>query len=102
VPRKLCELAQVPGEQAEVQEREEGDAGPCGGDHRLRGGATGGPGGHDVLEDRHRLARMRHPEHQVEEEGDGDAAGAEGGEEVERRVTLAEIVRQVNGHDGLR
>ena len=36
----------------------------------------------DVLEHRDRLAGMRHPEHQVHEEGDGEAAGPDRGQEV--------------------
>ena len=53
------------------------------------------------MEHRHRLPRMRHPEVEPHEEGDGEAAGTERGEEVERRVAVRRASGDV-GHGELR
>jgi hypothetical protein len=44
---------------------------------------TAGQDGPVVFENRHRLPGVRNPEHQPHEEGHGETAGPEGGEEVE-------------------
>lgn len=78
----------VPDQRPDIHEGQHGNGRNRDDDGCLQRQATGGESGRNVLEHRHRTARARHPEQQEHEERGGQAASAQGGQKIKRRVIV--------------